>query len=125
MTVQASGYASNPFTTVSSKEKIDTMKAEQEKKRAELKGTLNEYREAYEAEKKEYNRISSIFLMQRAEFNKYDKTDADYKTQEKEFNAVKKQYFSQRSKKDLQLSLLQFHSDNYVKASRINVLELV
>ncbi len=125
MTVQASGYASNPFITKPSNEKIDAMKAEQEKKRAELKGTLNEYREAYEAEKKEYNKISSIFLMQQEKFNRYDKNDAEYAEQAKEYNAVKKQYFSQRSKKDLKLSLLQFHSDNYVKASRINVLDLV
>ena len=56
MTVQASGYASNPFITKTSNEKIDAMKAEQEKKRAELKGTLNEYRKAYEVEKKEYSK---------------------------------------------------------------------
>ncbi len=125
MTVQASGYASNPFITKTSNEKIDAMKAEQEKKRAELKGTLNEYRKAYEVEKKEYSKISSIFLMQQEKFNRYDKNDVEYAEQAKEYNAVKKQYFSQRFKKDLKLSLLQFHSDNYVKASRINVLDLV
>ena len=37
MTVQASGYASNPFITKTSNEKIDAMKAEQEKKTCRIK----------------------------------------------------------------------------------------
>ncbi len=118
-------FASNPQNSQNpGNEKIAQMKKEQEAKRAELLEIVNEYREAYKASEKECAEKQSIFLMEQRELARHDKEDKDYDKFEKAFNKSKKDYRSASSDKDLRLSLLQFRTDNYTKANRINLLDL-
>ncbi|MGN1125353.1 MAG: hypothetical protein ACI4SM_04105 [Candidatus Gastranaerophilaceae bacterium] len=118
---------SNPFAKAEnpSEEKIAKMKQDQEDRRASLFAEMEQYRAAYRSQEKKYAEAKSVFLMEQRELNRVDKNNVKYAEQKSKYAEAKKIFTSERSEKDLRLSLLQFHSDNYVKASRINILDLV
>ena len=122
----AFSFTSNPQTSSQNpgEEKIAKMKKEQEDKRAELREVLDVYRNNYKASEKNYTEKQSIFLMQQRELARHKKEDKDYDKYEESFEQSRKDYRSASSDKDLRLSLLQFHTDNYTKASRLNILDL-
>ena len=62
--------------------------------------------------------------MQQQELKKHDENDRDYAQYEKEYKQAKKQFQDARFDKDLKLQLLQYRSDNYNKACRINLIDL-
>ena len=47
-----------------------------------------------------------------------------YAQYEKEFKHAKKEFHAARSDKDLKLQLLQYRTDNYTKACRLNLIDL-
>ncbi len=118
-------FASNPQTTSKpSDEKIAQMKKEQEARRAKLLGAVEEYRDIYAAAEKSYAEAQSIFVKREQELARHEETDKDYEKYEKEYKHAKKAYHTAGSDKDLKLQLLQYRTDNYVKANRINLLDL-
>lgn len=118
-------FSTNPQTTSThSEERIAQLKEQQEGRRAELFGFVQEYREAYKESQKACAKAQSIFLMQQRELAKHKETDKDYAKFEKEYKNAKKAYRSASSEQDLRLQLLQYRTDNYVKASRINLIDL-
>ena len=118
-------YASNPQTSSKpSDEKIAQMKKEQEAKRAERLEALNEGRDLYAIAEKSYKEAQSIFLAREQELARHKETDKDYDKYEKEFKDAKKKYSAADSDKDLRLQLLQYRTDDYVRANRLNVLDL-
>ena len=62
--------------------------------------------------------------MQERELARHDESDKDYAQYEKEYRHAKKAYSSAYSDKDLKLQLLQYRTDNYVRANRTNLLDL-
>ncbi len=119
-------FASNPqnYSKNPGEAKIAEMKKEQEAKRAELLGYVEEYREKYEASKKDYAEAQSIFLMQQRELAKHNEEDHDYEKYEKEYKNAKKSYRKAGYDQELRLQLLQFRTENYTKACRTNLLDL-
>ena len=118
-------FSTNPQTTTNhSEERIAQLKEQQEERRAELFGFVKEYRTAYKESQKACAEAQSIFLMQQRELAKHKETDKDYAKFEKEYKNAKKAYRSASSEQDLRLQLLQYRTDNYVKASRINLIDL-
>ncbi len=119
-------FATNPQTATKkpSEEKIAELKEQQESKRNELLGFVKDYTASYEASKKDYAQAQSIFLMQQQELKKHDESDRDYEKYEKEYKQAKKAFQGARFDKDLKLQLLQYRSDNYNKACRINLIDL-
>lgn len=120
-------FSSNPFQSndKTSDEKIAEMKKAQEEKRAEYASILDEYRGRYELAKKDFAQSQSIFLEKQRELAKHDEKEKGYDTLEQDFFASRKVFQKDRSERDLRLQLLQYRTDNYVKASRINMLDLV
>ena len=117
-------FASNPQRQNPGEAKIAEMKKEQEARRATLLGYVEEYRAVYAESEKKYAEAQSIFLMQQRELARHKETDRDYEKYEKDYKNAKKSYRQAGSDKDLKLQLLQFRTDNYTKASRINLLDL-
>ena len=126
MALQFSSYASNPFSKQENpgEAKIAKMKEAQEARRSELNEKASIYEAKYKEQLKSYNKAASVCLLERSKFNSLDKTDAKYEEKEKEFKLIKKEFTTNRSKKDLQLDLYLFHANNANKASRINILDL-
>ena len=116
---QKQGYNQNPGEA-----KIAEMKKEQAARRASFLDAVNEYRAIYAESEKKYEEAQSIFLMQQRELARHKETDRDYEKYEKDFKNAKKSYRKAGSDKDLKLQLLQFRTDNYVKANRTNLLDL-
>ena len=100
------------------------MKKAQQEKRAEYASILDEYRGRYELAKKDFAKSQSIFLEKQRELAKHDEKEKGYDTLEQDFFASRKVFQKDRSERDLRLQLLQYRTDNYVKASRINMLDL-
>ncbi len=119
-------FATNPQTTVknSSEEKIAELKEQQDARRKELLGYVKEYTESYKASKENFAKAQSIFLMQQKEIKKHDENERDYAKYNKEYKQAKKNFQEARFDKDLKLQLLQYRSDNYTKASRLNLIDL-
>ena len=118
-------YASNPQTSSKpSDEMIAQLKKEQEARRAERLEALNEGRDLYAVAEKSYAEAQSIFLARQQELARHEETDQDYDKYEKEFKDAKKKYNAAGSDKDLRLQLLQYRTDDYVRANRLNVLDL-
>ena len=128
MALQFSSYASNPFSKQENpgEAKIAKMKEAQEARRSELNEKASIYEAKYKEQLKAYNKAASVFLLERSKFNSLDKTMSfnKYEEKEKEFKLIKKEFTTNRSKKDLQLDLYLFHANNANKASRINILDL-
>ena len=127
MALEFSSYASNPFAKKenSGEAKIAKMKEEQEARRAELNETASIYEAIYKDQLKAYTKATSLFLVEKEKFSRLDKADAKYDEQKEEYNTAKKNLFTQRSKKDLQLDLYLFRADIANKAGRINILDLI
>ena len=125
--LQLSSYTSNPFTTSDTprEDKIKGMKEAQEAKRAELNENAKEYEALYKDQLKEYVKATSLFLIEKDKFKSLSAMDSNYTEQQEAFNVAKKNYYTQRSKKDLQLDLYLFRADIANKASRVNILDLV
>lgn len=118
-------FSTNPQTVNSPKEdKIAELKKQQEERRSELLGFVDEYRAKYADSQKKYAQAQSVFLLQQRELKRHNETDRDYAKYEKEFNIAKKEYQGARSDKDLKLDLLQFRTDDYTKACRTNLIDL-
>ena len=119
-------FSSNPFQSNNkpSDEKIEEMKKAQEEKRAEYASILDEYRDRYDIAKKDFAEAQSVFLAKQRELAKHDENEKDYDALKEDFLSSKKTFQKSRSEKDLRLQLLQYRTDNYVKASRLNLLDL-
>lgn len=119
-------FSSNPFQSNNnpSDEKIKEMKKAQEEKRAEYASILDEYRERYDVAKKDFSQAQSIFLAKQRELARHNENEKDYDTLKQDFLSSKKTFQNSRSEKDLRLQLLQYRTDNYVKANRLNLLDL-
>ena len=125
MTIQFQ-FATNPQATSTkpSEERIAELKEQQEARRNELLGFLKEYTASYEASRENYAKAQSIFLAQQQELKKHDENDNNYAKLEKEYKQAKKQFQDARFDKDLKLQLMQYRSDDYNKACRINLIDL-
>lgn len=124
MTFSFGSYTSNPQSySKPSEEKIAKMKEDQEARRSGLRAEMDEYREIYAAAEESYAQARSIFEQQQQELARHEETDRDYDKYEEEFRHAKKAYQSANSDKDLKLQLLQYRTDNYVRASRLNLLD--
>jgi len=119
-------FASNPQTSnnTTGNDKINKAKKDQESRRTKLLNDLNEYREIYATSKKDFTEAQSVFLIQQRELAKHDKNEDDYEKYEKEYKNSKKAFRNARSDRDLKLQLLQYRTDNYVRANRTNLLDL-
>lgn len=121
----SSNYASNPQTSSKpSEEKIAQLKKEQEARRAKFSEELEESRVLYEEAKKDCAEAQSIFIAREQELARHEESDQDYDKYEKEYRTAKKKYSSADSDKTLRLQFLQYRTDSYVRAHRINVLDL-
>ena len=119
-----SDNAKNKNVTNPADKKIAQMKAEQNEKRASLFFFFLEYRLAYKAQQKVEAHAKSVFLMHKEELSKHKESDKDYAKYQDSFKSAKKEFYSERSKTDLRLDLLQYHTWDFCKANTTNLLDL-
>lgn len=118
-------FSTNPQTNSKpSDEKIAQLKEQQKERRAELYSYVEKYTAAYKASEKECAHTQSIFLMRERELKRHNESEKDYARYEKEYRQAKKAYQSATFDKDLRLQLLQYRNDSYIKACRINLIDL-
>lgn len=118
-------FSSNPFQNQnkSSDEKIAEMKKAQEEKRAEYASIVEEYRNRYNVAKKDFAEAQSIFLEKQRELAKHNEHEKGYDVLKEDFLSSRKTFRDSRSEKELRLQLLQYRTDNYVKANTLNLLD--
>ena len=119
-------FSSNPFKSNQnpSDKKIAEMKKAQQEKRAEYASIVDEYRDRYKVAEKNFVEAQSIFLAKQRELARHEEHEKNYDDMKQDMISSRKTFQDCRLEKDLRLDLLQYRTDNYVKANRTNFLDL-
>ncbi len=107
------------------KEKLQEMKKELATKRRSLFDQVETARQDLYAQQRECKKARDLFILQEREFKRHNETELNYTDFKMRYTKAKNNYSSNRSAQDLKLMLLQSRTDDFVKASRIQMLDCI
>ncbi len=107
------------------KEKLQEMKEELAAKRKSLFDQVETARQDLYAQQRACNKARHLFTIEEKEFRKHNETELNYTDFKMRYNKAKNRYSDSRSAQDLKLMLLQSRTDDFVRASRIQMLDCV
>lgn len=105
------------------KEKLQEMKDELAAKRKSLFDQVETARQNLYAQQRECSKARQIFTLQEREFKKHNETELNYTDFKMRYTKAKNNYNESRSAQELKLMLLQSRTDDFVHASRIQLLD--